>query len=336
MAEMTVSTVPRRQLGRMLRELRLTAGVTLDAAAEALECSRQKAWRIETGGGTVRGVDVRGMCELYGVAADLTAALVALAGETRARGWWHAYAEVPAWLGLYAGMEATARRLREYAGALVPALLQTPGYARALHDVDPELTDDDRERLERARLDRQDLLRRRLPPPPRLDVVLSEAVLLRVAGGPATMAAQLRYLRQVTALPHVSVRVLPLAAGLPVGAEVGSFVLLDFPPAGNRAVPEPSVVYQESVTGALYLDRPAELAAYERVWASLDSLALDPEESRRSIGKIAEEVHHGAGAEPESMDGCTGGSPCPASDSPCRQPDPNETVGRLTRCGWGG
>ncbi|BCL17353.1 helix-turn-helix domain-containing protein [Micromonospora sagamiensis] len=292
MTEDGASTVPRRQLGRMLRELRLAAGVTLDAAAVALQCSRQKVWRIETGGGPVRGVDVRAMCELYGVAADLTAALVALAGETRAKGWWHAYAEVPAWLGLYAGLEATARRLREYADAPVPALLQTPGYARALHDVDPELTDDDRDRLVAARLDRQNLLRRRLPPPPRLDVVLSEAVLLRVAGGPATMAAQLRHLREVTALPHVSVRVLPLAAGLPDGAEAGSFTLLEFPFV-SRAVPEVPVVYQESVAGALYLDRPAELAAYERVWASLDSLALDPEESRRLIGKIAEQVHGG-------------------------------------------
>ncbi|MFI6230871.1 Scr1 family TA system antitoxin-like transcriptional regulator [Micromonospora echinospora] len=86
------------------------------------------------------------------------------------------------------------------------------------------------------------------------------------------------------------------------------------------------------MTGELFLDRPAELVAYERVWASLDSVALDPEESRRSIGKIAEEAHHRAGAEV----GCTGGLPCPVSDSLCRQPDPNEPVGRLTRCGWGG
>ncbi|WP_435830525.1 DUF5753 domain-containing protein [Micromonospora echinospora] len=135
------------------------------------------------------------------------------------------------------------------------------------------------------------LLRRRLPPPPRLDVVLSEAV-LRVAGGPATMAAQLRHLREVTALPHVSVRVLPLAVGLPDGAEAGSFTLLEFPFV-SRAVPEVPVVYQESVTGALYLDRPAELAAFERAWASIGALALDPDQSRRLIGKIAEQVHGG-------------------------------------------
>ncbi|WBB81008.1 helix-turn-helix transcriptional regulator [Micromonospora sp. WMMD882] len=293
MTEGGASTVPRRQLGRMLRELRLAAGVTLDAAAVALECSRQKVWRIETGAGTVRGVDVRGMCELYGVAADLTALLVVLAGETRARGWWHSYAEVPAWLGLHAGLEATALRLREYADALVPALLRTPGYARALHEPDPEATDDDRERLEGAWRERQNVLRRRLPPPPRLAVVLAEAALLRVTGDRATMAAQLQRLRQVTALPNVSIRVLPLAAGLSAGAVAGSFTLLDFAPDGNRAVPEPPVVYQESLTGALYLDRPAELAAFERAWAKLAASTLDPDQSRRLIGKIAEQVHHG-------------------------------------------
>lgn len=292
MAADEASTVPRRHLGRIMRELRLDAGVTLDAAAVALECSRQKVWRIEVGYGTSRGVDVRAMCELYGVSTELTAALIALAGETRAKGWWHAYDEVPAWLDLYPGLAATARRLREHADALVPTLLQTPGYALALHEGDPELTDDDRERLVQARLHRQGLLRRRLPAPPWLDVVLSEAVLLRVAGGPATMAGQLHHLREVARLPNVRVRVVPLAAGLPVGAEAGAFTLLDFPRV-KRSVPESPVVYRESVTGALYLDRPAELAAYERVWAGLGALALDPAQSAHLIGKIAEEVHHG-------------------------------------------
>ena len=85
---------------------------------------------------------------------------------------------------------------------------------------------------------------------------------------------------------------LPLAAGLHFGAVAGTFVMLDFPP-GNRVEPEPSVVYSESLTGALYLDRPDELAAYEKIWASLDALALDEEQSRHLINKIIGEVHHG-------------------------------------------
>lgn len=67
MPEEIGSTVPRRQLGRLLRQYRTEAHVTLDAAAEALEYSRQKIWRIESGMGAVRGLDVKAMCELYSV-----------------------------------------------------------------------------------------------------------------------------------------------------------------------------------------------------------------------------------------------------------------------------
>ncbi len=109
MAEDMGSTVPRRQLGRTLRDLRTEAGITLDAAAEALECSRQKVWRIESGLGSVRGVDVRAMCELYGARGDLTRALMAVAAETKAKGWWHAYGDaIPDWFELYVGLESAA------------------------------------------------------------------------------------------------------------------------------------------------------------------------------------------------------------------------------------
>lgn len=293
MAEQVGSTVPRRQLGRALRELRTEARMTLDGAAAVLQCSRQKVWRIESGIGAVRALDVRAMCELYAATPELTCALTGLAGETRAKGWWHSYGDtVPDWFELYVGLEAAAGQLREHDDALVPGLLQTRGYASAVCQPRAGLTANERERLVEVRLQRQALLLRRLPPPPRFDVMLSEAVLLRVVGGPATMAEQLRHLLEVDRLPHVTIRVVPLAAGLHVGAVAGAFVLLDFP-LGSRVEPEPPVVYSESLTGALYLDRPVELAAYEEAWASLESLALDEGQSRRLIVKILEEVHDG-------------------------------------------
>ncbi|MEU1607167.1 helix-turn-helix domain-containing protein [Micromonospora matsumotoense] len=293
MVEATGSSVPRRHLGRVLRDLRTEACMTLDAAAEALECSRQKMWRIESGLGAVRGVDVRAMCELYGARRELTAALIALAGETRGRGWRHAYGDpVPDWFDLYGGLESAACRLREHAGALVPTLLQTREYACATCPQRPGAVGEERERPVDARLRRQELLRRRLPRPPRYEVMLAEAVLLRKVAGAAAMAGQLRHLAEASRLPQVSIRVLPLAAGAYDGMLAGSFVLLDFP-LGLRADPDPPVVYQESLTGALYLDRPAELAAYERVWADLAGAALGEEESRRLILKIGEELDQG-------------------------------------------
>ncbi|MEU1841707.1 helix-turn-helix domain-containing protein [Micromonospora chersina] len=293
MVEDMGSTVPRRQLGRALRELRTQARMTLDGAADALQCSRQKMWRIETGLGAVRGLDVRAMCEMYGATRELTAALTGLARETKAKGWWHAYGDtIPDWFELYVGLESAAARLREHDDTLIPGLLQAPGYAAGVYQHRSGVTDDEWERMVEMRLRRQALLRRRLPPPPRLDVMLSEAVLLRVVGGPAAMAEQLRHLAEVGRLPQVSIRVVPLAAGLHFGAVAGSFVMLDFP-LGSRVEPEPSVVYSESLTGALYLDRKEELAAYGRIWASLDSLALDEGQSRQLIVKVSEEVHHG-------------------------------------------
>ncbi|MGW3611094.1 helix-turn-helix domain-containing protein [Micromonospora sp. NPDC005163] len=293
MAEDMGSTVPRRQLGRALRELRTEAPMTLDGAAEVLQCSRQKMWRIETGLGPVRALDVKAMCELYAATPDLAGALTALANETKAKGWWHSYGDaVPDWFELYVGLESAASRLREHDDTLVPGLLQTPGYTRGVYQNRPNMPADELEEVLEVRRRRQSILVRRLPKAPKLEWVLSEAVLLRRVGGPTVMAEQLERLLERAELPNVSIRVLPLSAGAHYGALAGAFVMLDFPLV-NRVVPDQSVVYSESVTGALYLDRPDEFAVYEKVWASLLDLALDEEQSRRMIGKIKEEVHHG-------------------------------------------
>jgi len=294
MAEDIGSTVPRRQLGRLLRQYRNEAGVTLDAAAEALEYSRQKIWRIECGTGSVRVLDVKAMCELYGVAPEMTEAMRGLAVETKSKGWWHAYGDaVPSWFELYVGLESAASRLREYGETLIPGLLQARSYAVGLYQPGSRISAEDRERAVEVRLQRQALLRRRLPQPPLLEAVLSEAVLRRVVSSHTVMTGQLAHLLDVSELPNASVRVVPLAAGPHPGAVAGSFVILDFPATnGGRAVPEPSVVYSESLTGALYLDKPDELRAYEDAWQGLVALALPEAESRDMIKAIIGEMRH--------------------------------------------
>ncbi|WP_416902706.1 helix-turn-helix domain-containing protein [Micromonospora echinospora] len=291
--ETSGSTVPRRQLGRLLTELREEAGVTLDAAAEALDCSRQKVWRIEKGLVPVRTVDARVMCERYRVPADVTAIVVGLAKETRASGWWHSYGDVvPSWFSLYVGLESSASTLRRYDSELIPGLLQTREYADELfRRKNPHLSAEEREKLIAVRLQRQRILVRRLPGAPVLTAVLSEAVLRRTISDRAAMADQLRHLLDVAALPNVHLRVLPLAAGPPLASETGTFVLLDFPRQVGRAPTEPTTVYVEGLTGALYLDRPAEIAAYEHVWRDLETLASAEAESERLIRSIIEEHH---------------------------------------------
>ncbi|MEV4846676.1 helix-turn-helix transcriptional regulator [Micromonospora matsumotoense] len=286
------SSVPRRHLGRVLGQLRAEAGMTVDGAAEALQFSRRKLWQIEAGRSAVSRSDVRIMCERYAARPELTGALVTLAGETRARGWWHAYGDpLPRWCEPYVSLAADARRLREHADGMVPVLLQTREYATAVCRQRPDLTGADRDRLVEVRLRRQEVLRRRLPAPPRLEVVLAEAVLLRAVGDPAVMVAQLRHLVEASRLPQVSLRVVPLAVGVHRALLAGPFLLIDFPPV-NRVEPDPPVVYRELLTGALYLDGESEVAAYEEAWAGLDAVALDHDESRRLIEKISAEVHH--------------------------------------------
>lgn len=202
MADDMGSTVPRRQLGRALRDLRTEARMTLDGASEAMQFSRQKLWRIETGLGPVRSVDAKAMCELYGATPNLTGALTALAAETKAKGWWHSYGDaVPDWFELYVGLESAASSIRRFDEALIPGLLQSRAYALAIYQHRHEVTEEERERLVEARLQRQALFHRRLPRAPKLEVILAEAALLRRVGDAATMADQLRRLLEIGRCP---------------------------------------------------------------------------------------------------------------------------------------
>ncbi|TVT61980.1 helix-turn-helix domain-containing protein [Amycolatopsis rhizosphaerae] len=273
------STVPRRQLGRHLREARGRARLTVKAAAEALEWSEAKIWRIETGQTSLRSLDAEAMCRIYGVDAETTEALKGLAKETKTRGWWHAYGDViPNGFDVYIGLEGAAASLHWYESELVPGLLQTPDYARAVISYDnPEDDPDEVELRVRLRMERQVLLTRPVAAP-RLYVVLNEAILRRPVGGRPVMAGQLERLAQVSELPNVRLRVAGFAAGLHHGVMSGPFVLLRFPTNGDGKETEPPTVYMDGFTGALYLDKANEVARYDdafhRIWdAALDEAA---------------------------------------------------------------
>src|SRR3954466_8676412 len=116
----TGSTVPRRQLGRHLRELRNRSRLTVRTAARELEWSEAKLWRIETGQTSLRSLDVEAMCRVYGAPHKLAQGLMALAKETKARGWWHSYSDViRESLDLYLGLEDAASQLCWFTSELV-------------------------------------------------------------------------------------------------------------------------------------------------------------------------------------------------------------------------
>lgn len=288
------STVPRRQLGRYLRELRGSAGLTVRAAARQLERSEPTIWRIESGLVSSRSVEVEMMCRLYGAPGDMTKALMALAKETKAKGWWQTYGDVvPEWFDLFVGLEAAATRLAEYEHSLVPGLFQSEGYARTIIAADnPDETDDEIARRVDLRLERQAILKRPVDPP-MLRVALREPVLRSPVGGAAVMADQLGHLAEAAEQPNVSLRVVPASAGYHPGIVTGSFTILRFPLNGGGVDSEPPTIYQEMHTGALYLDKPTEIERFDAAFEAIWDAALDERSSRDLIAKTAKDMRHG-------------------------------------------
>ena len=287
----TGSTVPRRQLGRYLRDLRNKSRLTVRAAGAQLEWSEAKIWRIETGQTSLRSLDVEAMCKVYGAPADLTQALMGLAKETKARGWWHSYGDaIPEYFDVYIGLEEAASHFSWYESELVPGLFQTEDYARAVIRADnPGVADAEIERRVHVRLARQALLTR-ITNPPVFDVVLNEAILHRPVGGEETARGQLKRLEEVSELPTVSLRVVPFGAGLHHGIMSGTFELLRFPLNGNGQDTEPPTVYVESFTGALYLDRPHEVTRYDTAFKNIWESSLDERASQELITQVTREL----------------------------------------------
>jgi transcriptional regulator with XRE-family HTH domain len=292
--EMSGSTVPRRQLGRYLEELRENAGLKRTDAAKALERSAPTLWRIETGRSPVRMVEVDAMCRLYGATQDMTKFLVGLASETKAKGWWQAYGDaVPEYLDLFVGLEAAASQLAWFESDLVPGLFQTAKYARTVITADhPEENEGEIERRVQLRLARQAILRRPINQPV-LKVALRESVLRCPVGGAEVMADQLDRLEEASERPNVYLRVLPFDAGFHLGMLSGAFGILRFPLNGGGLESEPPTVYSDLFTGALYLDKPREVERYDRAFKEIWEASRDEDSSRNLIRQAAEDMRHG-------------------------------------------
>jgi len=278
-------TVRRRRLGAELRRLREAAGVSVEEVCDLLRCSVSKVSRLENGRVPVRTRDVQDLLSLYGVHDDEhREALLALARESRRHGWWHDYHDVvPAWFEIYIGLEGDAASISVYESQLVHGLLQTADYARHVIRAEaPQSPDEEVNRMVSLRLDRQSRLTGENPP--RLWVILDEAVLRRTIGGPAVMRRQLEWLRKQSELPNVTIQALPFSVGAHAG--LGStFSILGFPDSGDH-----EVVYIEEAAGSLYLERPSEIRRYRVKLDYLMASALSPEESIQMISSIAEEM----------------------------------------------
>uniref|UniRef100_UPI003F493A89 helix-turn-helix domain-containing protein n=1 Tax=Pseudonocardia sp. CA-138482 TaxID=3240023 RepID=UPI003F493A89 len=261
-------TVVRRQLGRLLRQLRDGSGLTVDEVTSDryLGISRAKLFRLEAGRHSVRPQDVTVLCARYGITSRTEVeALQALAVASQERSWWHIYGEdaVPEWFSLYIDLEPTASLIRTYEAEAVPGLLQTRDYAWAIHRAyHPDADDEEIERRIAVRMDRQKMFDRAKPR--HLHAVINEAALLRQVGGAEVMDTQLVRLRAAAERPEITIDVLPLSAGAHAAME-GAFAILDFPDPDE----DPSVAYIETASSAAYLQKPAEIARYDAIFTKI-------------------------------------------------------------------
>ena len=180
----------------------------------------------------------------------------------------------------YVGLEAEARSIYDFEPGVVPGLMQTSGYARAVHErVVPGLSQAVIEQRLEERRRRQTILNQ--VNPPEVWAVIDESVIHRVVGGPAVMAAQLNRVVEVSAHPHVTVQVLPFAAGAHPALD-STFILLEFEP------PLSGVVYAEGLVGHMYLERTDDMRRYKEVFEHLCEASLSPQESVELIATKSE------------------------------------------------
>src|SRR5580700_7958294 len=177
--EVRSPTVRRRELGALLRALRLESGFTVEQAADRLLFSMSKLSRMETGHGVATLRDVRDLCDLYGVTDGAQRDhMMNLAAEAKRQAWWQSY---DLGYATYVGLEAEAVAISAFQSSVVHGLLHTAAYARAQHQGSiPLLSADQIELQIEAKLTRQRILS--VQDPPRFSVVLDEAALHRVVG----------------------------------------------------------------------------------------------------------------------------------------------------------
>ncbi|MFD7707795.1 helix-turn-helix domain-containing protein [Streptomyces sp. NPDC059786] len=281
------STVLGRQLGDELRRLREAASLTTTQAADALDCTKGKISRIENGHVPVRTPDLIALMQAYRVEDPETrerlGSLALRANRRRREGWWHQYGAVLAdTYRDYIEMENICDSIKTFQAQLVPGLLQTPEYGRAVTVASRAWeTAEEIDQFVRVRMARQERLTGEAPL--ELWAVLAEGVLHQEVGGRSVMCDQLEHLATMAELPNITVQVLPFARGAHSGM-FGPYLLLSFP-----RVSALDLVLTETPIGNIWMEQESEVSRYRELFDDARTSALPPTESLRLIRHIAKE-----------------------------------------------
>ncbi|MFD5315974.1 helix-turn-helix transcriptional regulator [Streptomyces sp. NPDC127098] len=273
----------RLQISRGLERLRERAGLTQIELAERTGFSRATVSRYEDWSDRrkVKWGTVRTLAEACGATAEERDALIEMA-KSQDAGWWVRNPAVPEILNPLVSFEAAAEYERVTSTTLVPGLLQTREYARALLRAQGVHDDDRLEQEAEARMKRQEILDRGL----RYWAVLDEVVLRRVVGNDRIMADQLGHLCEMAQRPTVDIQVLPFRAGPP--SAPGQFLILgrddERDPRNSMAV-----VYLELPRRGVYLDDPDDVTAYKNMFDRLRAQAAGPDETAQLLNTVRQE-----------------------------------------------
>ena len=270
--------VLRREIGRRIRVARNEAGLNILEAAKRLEIAGSSLSRFETGDGPVTVHLVRSMMDVYDLRLDDVLELIR---QARIKGWWKQYGISDK---AFVALETGANRISNYELSLMPGLLQTADYARALFESGREARRPDWIANQLAvRMTRQERLTDD-EHPLELDAVIHEFALRSKVSSAAVMRAQLQHLALINELPTVTMRVLP-ADRFSREAAYGGFCILDFPIAG-----QPSICNSTHAFGEERQDRSEYVEPARLRFDHIRSLALEPEESVALIDQVAGEV----------------------------------------------
>jgi transcriptional regulator with XRE-family HTH domain len=277
-------TIARRRLSLALRAARDGAGQTQEHVAEALDWSVSKMIRIENGKVKATVTDVRALLDLYGVTdKSQVAELIDLARATRQKSWFSGELreQLPAAYAEYVALEADASALSFFQPVFMPGLLQTPAYAQqmSITPIPEELTPEEREVRVAVRRMRQEHLLQGAQRP-KIDAIIDESALRRVAGSPEIMREQMLYLAKLGSDPLITLRIFPFSAG--VTMVTSPFIVVEFP-AGADA----DVVYIESAISEPELLTSGGVATFRNAFNQLAEKALPPDESLAFMAEIA-------------------------------------------------
>lgn len=280
MARRPGPSVRSRRLTMVLAKLRTAAGLSRADLAKAVSMSASKIGRIENLESGIYRDDIERLLDFYEISGPRRVELLDLARHTEERGWLRMQSDdtLPEDWQTWTDLESEASAIFNYQPLMIPGLLQTPEYARAIiQSTNSNLSEVEIDRFVNSRMMRQARLSHARAV--NLHAMIEESVLMRPCGDADAQIRQLRHLVDSATRPNIVIQVLPIEAGLH-SALNGSFIILEYKD-------KTKLVHLEGKSSNLFLDEDEQIQGYVQTWSELQELACDSEKSVKLISVIA-------------------------------------------------